>query len=362
MRFGVRGEEEAAPSSLASVYSKVSTVQKTRPDAATICTRLRAPSLDSSTASSIDEDDEDSDSSLLGNDSNVYAATSALEMMTLSTRSRQELVKQVERACERKAVLAVTGSEAYQALCETLQRARQDAEAQLQRLDKDQEINFDDVDTLKKQQQLERAAKAKLEQIHSQEKSIFDRVEKELRAFQQAQKEECRRQEKERQRDETRKQHEDEIHKKKLQEVIEKEKAQGAQRKVEQESKEAQAKAKDQADDRAALQIKREIERERVQAEKRNADKAVAAQAENYITSAHECVKRLEALQRETTAILDSPDPTVKKIRMQIRREVGLFFSRLLQCCCIRESRTSRTFRQELATKLQLRLPLLKML
>lgn len=46
-----------------------------------------------------------------------------------------ELLHHVERTCEIKAVQAVNSSPAYQLLCETLQKARVDAEAKLKRVD-----------------------------------------------------------------------------------------------------------------------------------------------------------------------------------------------------------------------------------
>lgn len=48
---------------------------------------------------------------------------------------RVELLDQVERSCEIKAVNAVNSSPAYQVLCETLQKARAEAEAKLKRVD-----------------------------------------------------------------------------------------------------------------------------------------------------------------------------------------------------------------------------------
>lgn len=48
---------------------------------------------------------------------------------------RAELLHHVERTCEIKAVHAVNSSPAYQLLCETLQKARADAEAKLKRVD-----------------------------------------------------------------------------------------------------------------------------------------------------------------------------------------------------------------------------------
>lgn len=41
----------------------------------------------------------------------------------------------MERACEARAVRAVSSSRAYQLLCDTLQAARADAEAKLRRVD-----------------------------------------------------------------------------------------------------------------------------------------------------------------------------------------------------------------------------------
>lgn len=164
MRFGVTLKEAAA----ASAYWAVKEMVKPRVDAAPGRRRFRAPSSDSSTTSSDDEDDADSDSTLMGSDRSAHAATSALGTLQLTAKSRQELVKQVERACERKAAQAVTGSGAYQALCETLQRARQDAEAQLRRLDVVQSRPVEEMDVLRKQQQLEREAAAKLQQVETE--------------------------------------------------------------------------------------------------------------------------------------------------------------------------------------------------
>jgi nucleoporin GLE1 len=108
-----------------------------------------------------------------------------------------------------------------------------------------------------------------------------------------------------------------------LLEAKEKEEAEEAKRKATQEVEEAQAKAKAQAAERAAAQKQQEAERAKENAAKKAAEKDAACQAKKYVEEGHACVKRLEELHRHTTEILDSPDPAVKKIRMQVRREVS---------------------------------------
>ncbi|POM68923.1 hypothetical protein PHPALM_14849, partial [Phytophthora palmivora] len=294
MRFDILEEEEAP----VCAYWGVQDVQKARTDPSPGRRRFRAPSSDSSTTSS-DEEDAVSDSELEGSDRDVHAATSALATLQLTAKSRQELVKQVERACERKAVLAVTGSDTYQTLCEKLQRARQDAEAALSRLDRSSGKSGDDMDVLRKQQQLEREATAKLQQLRLAKKIVDERRSKEN----------------------VRKLQHDVKKKHALQEAKAKEEALEAQRKAEQEVEEAQAKAKAQAAERAAAQKKQEAQREKEQAATKAAEKEAAAKAKKYVEDGHKRIKRLEELHRHTTEILDSPDPAVKKIRMQIRRE-----------------------------------------
>ncbi|KAL3660941.1 hypothetical protein V7S43_013957 [Phytophthora oleae] len=317
MRFGVALEDEAP-----AAYCGVQEVQKPRAVASPCRRRFRAPSSDSSTTSS-DGEDSDSDAALNDSDRNVHAATTALATLQLTAKTRQELVKQVERACERKAVQAVTGSGAYQQLCETLQRARQDAEALLRRLESGTDRSMEEMSVLRKQKQLEREAAVKLQQIRTKERSALDQVEAELRAFQQARENERRQEEKQREREEAALRREVDAREKALQEAKEKEEAAEAQRKAEEEVEEAQAKAKAQATERAVAQKKQQEEREKEQSAKRAAEKEAAAQAKKYVEEGHQCIKRLEELHRHTTEILDSPDPSVKKIRMQIRREAG---------------------------------------
>ncbi|CAI5743962.1 unnamed protein product [Peronospora destructor] len=287
-------------------------------DAALGRRRFRAPSLDSSTTSSDDE------KSLIHRDSTGQnQVVLALEMLQLTGNSRQELVKQVKRLCERKAAQSVAGSEAYQMLCETLQRAREEAEAQLRRLDVDKEGMEEEMDVLRKQQQLGREATVKLQQIRRKEKLAIDDVEKKLYAYQQAREEEQRREKEQREQEEAQVRRDQEAHEKKLQEDKEKEKAQEAQRKAEHELEEAQAKAKAQAAERAAMWKKQETEHEKLEAVKRAAEREAATQVKKHAEEGRECIKRLEALHRETAEILASPDPSVKTIRMQIRREAG---------------------------------------
>ncbi|GMF30771.1 unnamed protein product [Phytophthora fragariaefolia] len=90
------------------------------------------------------------------------------------------------------------------------------------------------------------------------------------------------------------------------------------------EVEEAQAKAKALAAERAEAQKKQEVEREKEEAAKKAAVKEAAAQAKKYVEDGRARIKRLEELQRHTSQILDSPDPAVKKIRMNIRREVSV--------------------------------------
>ncbi|KAE9220949.1 hypothetical protein PF005_g7286 [Phytophthora fragariae] len=316
MRLGALAlDEQPAPPPAASYYD-VQDVEKPRADAASR-RRMRAPSADSATTSS-DEEDEYADA-----DSRLAAATAALGTLQLTAKSRQELVKQVERSCERKAVQAVTSSGAYRALCETLQRARQDADAQLRRVNADSARGGEQMDVIREQQQLEREASVKLQQIRSKERSAIDSVEKELRAYQQSREEEQRREEEAREREEAAARREEEAREKELQDAKEKEEAEEAQRKATQEVEEAQAKAKAQAAERAAAQKKQEAEREKGEAAKKAAEKEAATQAKKYVEEGHARIKRLEELQRHSTEILDSPDPAVKKIRMNIKREAG---------------------------------------
>jgi hypothetical protein len=142
MRFGV-ALEEAEPWPLQDVEKPRAPGRR----------RFRAPSEDSSTSSSDGEDATLTDG---------HAAASSLQ---LTAKTRQELVTQVERACERKAVQAVTGSKAYKALCQTLQRARQDAEAQLRMLDLGTAGHGEGLDVVREQQQLERQSAVKLQQV-----------------------------------------------------------------------------------------------------------------------------------------------------------------------------------------------------
>ncbi|KAG1699270.1 hypothetical protein DVH05_014187 [Phytophthora capsici] len=314
MRFGVALEDDAA-------YCGLQEVQKPRTVASPSRRRFRAPSSDSCTSSS-DGEDSDSDAALNDSDRGVDGAVSALGMLQLTAKTRQDLVEQVERACERKAVQAVTGSGAYKKLCETLQRARQDAEVQLRRLE-GTDRSTEDMSVLRKQQQLEKEAAVKLQQIRTKERSALDQVEKELRAFQQAREDERRREEEQREKEEEALRREEDEREKALQEAKEKEEAAEAQRKAEEEVEEAQAKAKAQAAERALAQKKQQEEREKEKAAKHAAAKEAAAQAKKYVEEGHQCIKRLEELHRHTTEILDSPDPSVKRIRMQIRREAG---------------------------------------
>ncbi|KAK1931576.1 Nucleoporin GLE1 [Phytophthora citrophthora] len=314
MRFGVALEDEAP-----GVYCDLQEVQKPRTVTSSCRRRFRAPSSDSSTSSS---DGEDSDEALNDSKRSVDSAASALGMLQLTAKTRQDLVEQVERACERKAVQAVTGSGAYKQLCETLQRARQDAEAQLRHLGGN-DRSMEEMGVLRKQQQLEREGEAKLQKIRKKERSALDQVETELRAFQQAREDERRREEEQKKREEEELRREEDAREKALQEAKEIEEAAEAQRKAEEEVEEAQAKAKALAAERALTQKKQQEEREKEQVAKRAAEKKAAAQAKKYVEDGHQCIKRLEELHRHTTDILDSPDPSVKKIRMQIRREAG---------------------------------------
>ncbi|CAH0480773.1 unnamed protein product [Peronospora belbahrii] len=325
MRFTVTFEDETLPMARAAAsytYWDVQGMQKPMNHTDTGRRRLRAPSLDSTTTPS-DEDDDELNSTLMDNSFHVHTATSALERMQLTNNTRQELLKQVERTCERKAVQSVTGSEAYQALCETLQRARQDAEAQLQRLEAKEEGEKEEIDLLRKQEELERETTAKLQQIWLKERLGIDSIEKELYAFQRAREEAHRREEEQREQEEAKVRRDQEARKKILQDAKKDEEAQKAQRKAENELAEALAKAKAQAAERAALRRKQEIEREEVEAAKVAAEKEVASQAKKHVQEGRECIKRLETLHCQTTEILDSPDLSVKKIRMQIRREAG---------------------------------------
>ncbi|CAI5711820.1 unnamed protein product [Peronospora effusa] len=321
MRFGVALKEEVALSALTattSAYWDIQGIQQCCVDVAEGRRRFRAPSLDSSTTSSDDE------KSLLHSDvNNRNAAVLALETLQLTDNSRHELVKQVERLCERKAAQSVASSEAYQVLCETLQRAREKAEGQLRRLDVDKEGVGEEMDVLRKQQQLEREATVKLQQIHRMERLAIDNVEKKLCVYQQTREEEERREEEQREQEEAQVRRDQEAYEKKLQEDKKKEEVQEAQRKAEQELEEAQAKAKAQAAERAAAWKKQETEREKVEAAKRAAEREAGTQVKKHVKEGRECIKRLEALHRETAEILASLDPSVKKIRMQIRREAG---------------------------------------
>ncbi|KAF4318796.1 hypothetical protein JM18_005995 [Phytophthora kernoviae] len=326
MRFGVPHEEEAGEqcsSAPRGVFDNAQSVEKPRAHAISGRGRFRAPSFSSSTTYSDDEDESESDSeSSSSDDHSVHETTSALQTLQLTARTRQELVKQVERACERKAVQAVTGSGAYQALCETLQRARQDAEDQLQRVDTAR--NGQEVDVLQKHKELERRATNKLQQIRSQERSALENVEKELRVFQQARQEEARREEEKNKREEAAVRREEEAREKRLQEAKDKEKALEVQHKAAQELEEAQAKAKVQAAERAAAKKQQEVDREKEETAKKAAQKEAEAQAKQYVADGRARIKRLEELHRHTTEILDNPDPSVKKIRMQIKREAGV--------------------------------------
>ncbi|GMF10815.1 unnamed protein product [Phytophthora lilii] len=313
MRFGVaRQEELAAPAGSRADLLALQEVEKPRADGLAGRRRFRAPSVDGSATSSDDED---------------APPASALATLQLTAKSRQELVTQVERACERKAVQAVTGSGAYRALVETLQRARQDAEAQLRRLD----LNADDADKLRQQQLLEKQASTKLQQVRGDARD-GGRQEADAGDFAA-----------------------DSVQGEELQEAKEKEEAEKAKRKAAQEVEEAQAKAKAQAAERAAAQKKQEAEREKEQAEKKAAEKEAAAQAKKYVKEGHARIKRLEELHRHTTEILDSPDPSVKKIRMQIRREVSVYTCQNCSSIGLSNATASRLVH---ATKLRLLLPL----
>lgn len=50
-----------------------------------------------------------------------------------------ELLRNVEQTCEVNSVVAMTSSAAYQVLCEMLQRARLNADRDLQAIDREQE-------------------------------------------------------------------------------------------------------------------------------------------------------------------------------------------------------------------------------
>ena len=93
---------------------------------------------------------------------------------------------------------------------------------------------------------------------------------------------------------------------------------------MERELEEQHAKAKVQAAERAAAQKRQEIEHGKAEAAKKAAEKEVVTRTTEYVVQGRECIKRLEALRRHTAEISDSPNPSVKKIRMQIRREVWL--------------------------------------
>ena len=92
---------------------------------------------------------------------------------------------------------------------------------------------------------------------------------------------------------------------------------------MERELQEQHAKAKLQAAERAAAQKRQETERKKAEAAKKDADKEVAVRMAEHVEQGRERMKRLEDLRRHTAEVLDSPDPSVKKIRMQIRREVS---------------------------------------
>uniref|UniRef100_M4BSI4 Uncharacterized protein n=1 Tax=Hyaloperonospora arabidopsidis (strain Emoy2) TaxID=559515 RepID=M4BSI4_HYAAE len=99
--------------------------------------RLRPPDCGDSSALFDDEiDDENVENKwpATGLFQGNCAASVALETVHWTDTSRQEFVKQLERACERRAVQKVAGSDAYQTLCQTLQQARQDADVALERL------------------------------------------------------------------------------------------------------------------------------------------------------------------------------------------------------------------------------------
>ncbi|CEG47718.1 nucleoporin gle1 [Plasmopara halstedii] len=320
MRFGVESEGDNAPPTGTSAFWKKQDIQKPCRNAAIIPRRFRAPSSSSSSTTSDDEDSAESDLAVANISRGVRALTSSLTTLQLNTKSRQELLRQVERACERKAVQLVTASQAYQALCETLQRARQDAEIQLQQLNAGS-LNFeDDVNVVREQQQLESEAAAKLQQIRAMERAALKQSEYELRAYRQAQEGERRWVAETQKREDAAARREVEFREKALLETEKKKEVAEAQRRKKCETEEAQARDKAQAAKKAA---NLEEERQREEADKRSAEKEANARVKKYVKEGHDQIRHLVELQRHTTKILDSTDPSVKKIRVQIRREAG---------------------------------------
>ncbi|CAI5711196.1 unnamed protein product [Hyaloperonospora brassicae] len=286
---------------------------------------LRPPDCFDSSATLDDENDDDetvgAKQTATGLFQDVCTASMGLETVQRTSASRQELVKQLERACERRAAQAVAGSDAYQTLCQTLQQARQDADVALERLLIGQSKSEEqDLDVLRQElhRLQESRARVTLQQMWMREKSAIESVEHKLHAYQQAQRAEAIQREKERK---EREEADEQWRQEELQKAKEEEEA---QQQKERELQEQHAKAKLQAAERAAAQKRQEIERKNDEAAKKAADKEVAARMAEHVEQGRERMKRLEDLRRHTAEVLDSPDPSVKKIRMQIRREAGV--------------------------------------
>lgn len=116
--------------------------------------RLRAPSESTSDSSDAESDDAD-DFTLL---------EPAKAVPTLSAVSRQDLLRRVERSCEKRALDAVTASAAYLSLCDTLKNARIDAERHLDHALQRQDAPIQST-VRRKHAEMEAKAKEQLEQV-----------------------------------------------------------------------------------------------------------------------------------------------------------------------------------------------------
>ncbi|DBA04151.1 TPA: hypothetical protein N0F65_004259 [Lagenidium giganteum] len=277
------------------------------------CSRLRAPSFD----------DSDTDSSDSGRTTPVTPRAEALQGVALTGKSREELLRLVERSCELKATQKVNDSPAYQALCETLQRARAQAELAIKRED----ARTEDAALLcivSKNNEQEKQTIRKLSEMRVREMSAMDSVERELQRYKEAR---------------------EALERAELEEIERKQNALKAAAKAREQEKEAAKKAKEVADREAEAKRKEEAaaaaeqkkkeeqalraKQQREEQEQREADK----EAQKYLVEAKERLQRLEAIQKLADQILADPSPQVKQTRVDIKKQVRLPTCRLAGCC-----------------------------
>ncbi|TDH67812.1 hypothetical protein CCR75_004820 [Bremia lactucae] len=299
MRFGV--DEEIVTT---RALEKAPKALLRRESCAINTQRFRAPSSDSLRTSS---DEEDSSRSLLSMSYNPRH---------LTRKSRRELLKQVERACEHKAVIAVTSSKAYKVLCETLQRARQDAEAQL---------CWNPDNSVWKENTLvsTNTTGKNWQAIRLKERKKLECIETEVRAYQQLLATEKEREKAEQNYEEQVAVDQEEEVRAKVSKWLELIETTWKLREL--RAIQARNEAMNKEEVMKVVPSKAEaVERKHKVEEVHEQDQVVQMNAKKHVVEGFERIKRVEALQTRTRAILNDVNPMVKKIRMQIRRQAGV--------------------------------------